>query len=367
MNFDRLFSGDAGAWMRETYVLVPNWKWLGLILAIFTGLLIKSLVAQAIAGIKNSSRFQGQAQGFFRYALLLEIQKPLAWVIACLFWIACIDSMDLHDSVEKYLTLFIQIVLTFNLIRFAYMLVDAVGKLLSEMTAKTETTMDDELVPFATKSLKVFVVIFGFLIAVQNFGVNVMSILAGLGLGGLALALAAQDTAANLFGSITILMDRPFKIGDVVRVIDVEGTIEEIGFRSTRIRTVYGSLVTIPNSTMAKEKIDNMGARRTHRIRHLIGLTYDTAPEKIQAFISQIENYLRSHPNVDQETMTVRFNAMNDFNLQILVNFFVNVSDVQQELDIQQKFLFEVMKIAKQLEVDFAFPTTTQYVKQLQP
>lgn len=366
MNFDSLFSGDGALWMRETYVLVPNWKWLGLLIAIFTGLLIKSLVAQALAGIKNSSRFQGEAHGFLRYALQLEIQKPLAWVFACLFWIACIDSMDLHDSVEKYLTLFIQVVLAFNVIRFAYMLVDAVGKLLTEITAKTETTMDDELVPFATKSLKVFVVIFGFLIAVQNFGVNVMSILAGLGLGGLALALAAQDTAANLFGSITILMDRPFKIGDVVRVIDVEGTIEEIGFRSTRIRTVYGSLVTIPNSTMAKEKIDNMGARRTHRIRHLIGLTYDTPAEKIQQFIAEVEKYLRSIPAVDQSTMTVRFNAMNDFNLQVLVNFFVTVPDAKEELEIQQKFLFEVMKIAQQLKVDFAFPTSTQYVRQLQ-
>lgn len=352
-------------WLKDTYFLVPNWKWLGLILSIFVGLLVRSLVAQLISSAKNSPRLQAHFTGFPKYALELEIHRPLAWVVACLVWIGSLDLLALTANADKYLKLIIQIVLAFNLIRISYMLVDAVGRVLGDVTSKTENSLDDELVPFATKTLKVFVLIFGFLIAIQNFGINVMSILAGLGLGGLALALAAQDTAANLFGSITILMDRPFKLGDWVKVVDVEGQIEEVGFRSTRIRTAYDSIVTIPNAVMAKEKIDNMGIRLRRRIRHLIGVTYDTPIEKMQAFMNSIENYLHSIPEVDKSTITVRFNAMNDFNLQILVNFFVNIEDLSQELNIQQQALFQIMEIAKNQGIDFAFPTTTQYVKQV--
>jgi MscS family membrane protein len=278
---------------------------------------------------------------------------------------ATIDALSIPETADKYLVLLVKLVLVFNLIRLAYQMADAVGRMLVDVTSKTETTLDDELVPFATKSLKVFVVIFGSLIAIQNFGINVMSILAGLGLGGLALALAAQDTAANLFGSITILMDRPLKIGDWIKVTDVEGQVEEVGFRSTRIRTPYGSLVTIPNATMAKEKIDNMGTRNIRRIRHLIGVTYETPPQVMQNFMKSIEDLIRQIPEVDKETITVRFNAMNDFNLQILVNFFVHIQDISQEMEIQQRVLFQIMDLAKRHGVDFAFPTTTQYVKHL--
>ena len=352
-------------WMRDTLFLMPNWKWIGLFLAIFTGLLIKSLFKQGLSGIKNSPRVQSMVHGFPKYALELEIQRPLSWIITCLFWIATIDALALHETADKYLTLLVKLVLVYNVIRTTYMLADAVGRMLIDVTAKTESTMDDELVPFAVKSLKVFVVIFGCLIAIQNFGINVMSILAGLGLGGLALALAAQDTAANLFGSITILMDRPLKIGDWIKVTDVEGTVEEVGFRSTRIRTPYGSLVTIPNATMAKEKIDNMGTRNTRRIRHNIGVTYDTPPQVMQAFMKSISDLLHTIPEVDKDTITVSFNAMNDFNLQILVNFFINIKEFKQEFEIQQSVLFQIMELAKRHKIDFAFPTTTQYVKQI--
>lgn len=354
-------------WMKDTLFLIPNWKWIGILLAIFIGFLIKSLLAQLLFSIKNSPRIQNRFHGFPQYALELNLQKPIAWIVTGLVWLASIDALMLTVNLDKYLTLIVQLLLAYNLIRASYMLVDAVGRMLKDVTSKTENALDDELVPFATKSLKVFVLIFGFLIAIQNFGINVMSILAGLGLGGLALALAAQDTAANLFGSITILMDRPFKLGDWIKVTDVEGQIEEVGFRSTRIRTPYDSLVTIPNSTMAKEKIDNMGIRLRRRIRHLVGVTYDTPPEKMQVFMKSIEQYLLNIPEVDKNTITVRFNAMNDFNLQILVNFFVNIHEFSQELNIQQQVLFKIMDLAKDQGIDFAFPTTTQYVKHLSP
>ncbi len=351
--------------MNEVLFLIPNWKWLVLIVVLFAGFLLNSLLKKFFLALKNSDNIRGKAHGFVLHFLNTEIQKPLAWIATSLFWFACLDSLELSSGLDKYLKLGSQLLLSYYLIRLTYIAVDAFGNVLNEITAKTENTLDDQLAPLATKTLKVFVVIFGFLIVLQNFGINVMSLLAGLGLGGLALALAAQDTAANLFGSITIILDRPFQVGDWVKVAGTEGFVEEIGFRSTRIRTMYKSLVTIPNSVMAKEQIDNMGARPLHRIRHTIGLSYETTETQMTQFMDRLRYYLAQHPAVDKDTITVRFNLMGDFNLQILMNFFVQVPDAGKELEIQQEVLFEVMKIASDLKAEFAYPTSTQFVKQI--
>ncbi len=248
-------------------------------------------------------------------------------------------------------------------IRLLYYAVDGLTAVFAQLALKTESTYDDQLVPFASKTLKVLVVVLGFLIVVQSFGLNVMSLLAGLGLGGLALALAAPDTAANLFGSITILFDNPFKIGDWVKVKDMEGTVEEIGFRSTRIRTFYNSLITIPNAMMAKETIDNMGVRPFRRIRQVLGVTYETESEKIEQFCEQIRYLLKQHSKVNPETVIVYFNNCNASSLDILVNFHLQVFTGPEELETQQQIFLEILKLAAKMKVDFAYPTQTVYHK----
>lgn len=361
-NSERWMASEFNIWMTDVILWIPNWKWLGLGVAIALGLLIRSLLKQLFGYLKKSPQIRAKAHGFLLHFLDTDLHGPLAWVTTSLFWLACLDSLALTPGLNKYLTFVVQLTLSLNLIRLAYKAVDAFGHVLDEITAKTENTLDDQLAPFVTKTLKVFVVGFGILLVVQNFGVNVMSLLAGLGLGGLALALAAQDTAANLFGSITIILDRPFQVGDWIKVAGTEGFVEEIGFRSTRIRTMYKSLITIPNSVMAKEQIDNMGLRPMHRIRHVLGLTYVTSEAQMNQFIDKIRTLLSQRPEVDKESITVFFNAMGDFNLQVLMNFFVQVDTVTREMEIQQEVLFEVMAAAQSLGIEFAFPTSTQYL-----
>jgi MscS family membrane protein len=365
MNSDRWLAAEWNSWMNADLFLMPNWKWLALVLTILIGFVIKSLLKSVFHKTKRSDWARSRATGFMAHFLNTDLETPLAWILTGLFWRTLLDSLSVVPGLEKYLTIGIHLLLAFYIILLAYRAVEAVGRVLIDFTSKTENTLDDQLAPMATKFLKIFVVIFGFLITLQNFGVNVMSILAGLGLGGLALALAAQDTAANLFGSITILLDRPFAVGDLVKIGDTEGHVEEIGFRSTRIRTLYRSLVSIPNAIMAKEKIDNMGARPLNRIRHVFGVTYDTSEDQILSFIRETQALLEAIPEVDKQSITVKFQAMADFNLQILVLFFVRITEPARELEIQQKFLFDVMRLAKRLEIDFAFPTTTQLVKHL--
>ena len=147
---------------------------------------------------------------------------------------------------------------------------------------------DGQLVPLVKKALRVSVVVMGLLVMFQKLGVEVVSVLAVLGLGGLAFALAAKDTCANLFGSVIILLDRPFHIGDQVIIGKTEGSVKSIGFRSARIRTFYNSVISVPNSVLANANIDNMGRREYRRIKAFLGATYDTPPAKIEAFIDGI-------------------------------------------------------------------------------
>ncbi len=352
-------------WLSESIFLMPNYKWLGIGVAIICTILLRTVLRQALTSVKSSNRIRARLHGFLLALIDQPIERPIAWIFSILFFLICLDTLGVVAGLDKYLRIFAQLLLAYNIVRIAYLAIEAINKVLLDFAKNTENTLDDQLVPFATKTLKLLVIIMGFLIVLQNFGVNVMSLIAGLGLGGLALALAAQDTAANLFGSITILLDRPFQIGDWIKVGDTEGHVEEVGFRSTRVRTFYNSLISIPNSTMAKEKIDNMGARPTRRVRHTLGLTYGTSEETIRQFTEQIKLLLAKNPLIIHENATVALRELGDFSLHILLNYFVQVKETNQEVEIQQEVLFEVMRIAKNLKVDFAFPTETHYLKSL--
>ncbi len=363
VNAQSWIASEYNFWFNSTFLWMPNWKWLTFIAIIFGGLLLKTLLEYLVLSMQKSPQFRDKVHGFVLHFLETKISKPIAWILTSVFWRESIENLALPTILNKYLLFLLQMNLSIFVIMLAYRGVDAFGKVLEDITAKTENTLDDQLAPLATKSLKVFVIVFGGLIILQNFGVNVMSLLAGLGLGGLALALAAQDTAANVFGSITIILDRPFQVGDWVKVGDTEGFIEEIGFRSTRIRTMYKSVVSIPNSIMAKEKIDNMGLRPMHRIRHNLGFTYDASEDQLRAFMDRTRYLLSQHPDIAADTVIVRFNALAESSLNILVNFFVKVTDVGRELEIQQEILFELMGIAAELKLEFAFPTQTHHIR----
>jgi len=361
----RDIANETTDWLQETFIFLPNWKWIALVVATVAGFLILSLARHLIYHLKQKITSQKKFPNLILHFFRKDIQAASSWLVVCFFWYMSFQALSLPESLLKFLMILIHVVSIIQLMRLAYAGVEAVGETLEDFVKTTENTLDDQLAPFATKVLKIFVITMGVLLSLQSFGFNVGAILAGLGIGSLAFALAAQDTAANLFGSITVILDRPFQRGDWIKVGDTEGIVEEVGFRSTRIRTLYKSLVTIPNSTMAKEKIDNMGARPSRRIRHLVGITYDTPFEKMQSFMDRIRYGLSQHPQIQKEELTVVFHSMGDFDLKILVNCFVFVTDIETELKIQQEVLFDVMKAGKETGVEFAFPTQTLHVASL--
>jgi len=226
----------------------------------------------------------------------------------------------------------------------------------------TDSKLDDQAIPLIRQAIQVVLLVIGGLYIADAAGIDVWQLAAGVGIGGLAFALAAQDTVANVFGSINIFVDRPFQIGDWVQIGKVEGVVEEVGFRSTRVRTFYNSLVTIPNSQITNANVDNLGVRPRRRIKMTLGLTYNTPVDKVQAYVEGIRAILAAHPYV-QRTYEVQFYNLGASSLEILVYYHVVTPGWHEELNTRSQNLMEFMRLADQLGVQFAFPSTSVYVE----
>lgn len=226
----------------------------------------------------------------------------------------------------------------------------------------TESKLDDQAIPLLRQAAQLLLIVIGGLYLADAVGFDVWKLAAGVGIGGLAFALAAQDTVANLFGSVNIFLDRPFQIGDWVQVGDVEGVVEEVGFRSTRVRTFYNSLVTIPNSQITNANVDNLGLRPRRRIKLVLGLTYDTPPDLLQAYIEGVRAILAAHPLV-QRTYEVHLYNLGDSAIELLVYYHVITPGWHEELVARSQNLLEFIRLAADLGVSFAFPSTSLYLE----
>ncbi len=340
--------------------LLEHWQWLGMFLVVVIGSIADKVVAWILA--RNVVRWKQKKYGF--QDLESSVLRPLGLMAMALIWWVGLSALGLPDNALIILSVAVKLLVSLSGVWSAFRLVDVIHALLMHKARGTANRFDDLLVPMISKSLKVFVVIIGIIFVADNLHIDVTSLLAGLGLGGLAFALAARDLLGNFFGSITVLLDRPFHIGDWVVVGDVEGSVETVGFRATRIRTFYNSVITLPNSMLTNTTIDNMGARRFRRMRTMLGLTYDTSPEKIDAFCEGIRTLISLHPYMRKDYYQVYFNAYNSTSLDILVYVFWATPDWNTELRERHRFLLDILRLAKQLGVEFAYPTQTLYLKQ---
>ena len=253
----------------------------------------------------------------------------------------------------------IKFTLTLALLLFVWAIIDVTDELLSERFGKKEDFLAKNILPHFKKFLKGFVLIAFFILFLQNIGLNVSSLLASLGIGGLAFALAAKESLSHFFGGLSIMMDKPFYIGDWIVCENIEGVVEDIGLRSTKIKTFYDSIIAVPNSKLANCTIDNLGKRTARRTRLTLDLTYDTAPEKIEAFVEGLSCILKSNPCTRKDYYQCYFSGFGSHSLQVFMNFFLKVSNWDEELLQRQNIFLEILRLAQELEVDFAFPTQT--------
>jgi MscS family membrane protein len=301
--------------------------------------------------------------GNIAHDYIMPVARPFSLLIIVGILIILIPVLQLPITFNHYFILLLRALLPLFATMMVYKIVDILGEYMLKKAAQTETTMDDQIVPILKRVLKIFVVIIGFLYILNNLRFDITALLAGISIGGLAFALAAQDTIKNFFGSLMILFDKPFQIGDWVTAGDIDGTVEEVGFRSTRVRTFRNSLITVPNGKMADMPVDNHGLRKYRRFYTTITITYDTPTHLIEAFTDGLKKIVDDHPKTWKDFYHIRFNNMSAYSLDIMFYIFLDVPTWAEELEYKEEILLSIMKLAKQLGINFAFPTQTLHME----
>ena len=349
-------------WLNENKIFgEPLWKYLASVIYIFLAFFVAKLLDCVIrVWIKRIATKTDTKHD----DLLLELLRgPVKVVSFVIFLHIGLGVFDWPPRAQVFLSRGLIVVVAYSV---TYVVLNVVEVFLSVWLDKFAVSEDrsfaEHLFPIIRKATKTAIIIAAVLLTADNLQIEIKTLLAGLSIGGLALGLAAQDTVANLFGAVAVFLDKPFRVGDVIKVEGVQGTVELIGIRSTRVRNADGHLVTIPNKTMGNTIITNIARRQGIRTEMNIGLTYDTPVEKVKRATTILNDVFTSHPKT--KDVVISFNKFNDSALNILIVHIWNGTEGKehfaglQELNLKVKERFDAEKI------EFAFPTQTVYVKQ---
>ncbi|MEI6464566.1 MAG: mechanosensitive ion channel family protein [Verrucomicrobiota bacterium] len=290
--------------------------------------------------------------------LFPALEGPTATLVMVAGIFAALTVLQLSEQVDRWVTGGAKIsalaVVLWGMIRAGGAILDHLGEIAHEKHMTVATFM-----PLIKKTLFVFAVIFGVLVIAQSQGLPVQSFLAGLGIGGLAFALAAQDTIANLFGSFVVVMDQPFKVGDIVKIGANEGKVEDIGLRSTKVRTGARTLIVIPNKSVANEPITNFTRMPQRRVDQTLALTYDTTPDQLEAVIGDIRALLHGDADVHQDTIVVNFANYGASSLDVQLVWFATDPDWVKHMAVRERINLKIMRAVVARGLAFAFPTQT--------
>ena len=347
-----------GPWAQHRFLGLPVWQYVGLFVLLLVGFIVQRLCVFLI-GYKTR-KLAGRVEQRYLERGLHRIDRPVGGLAMAGVLTFGIPMLQLPLRLTVLALLATRVLAAFSAVWLFYRLIDVLADWLSSKAAKTDTKLDDQLVPLLRKTFKVFTTVVGGIFILQNLDVDVGSLLAGLGLGGLAFALAAKDTVANFFGSVMIFIDKPFQIGDWVKLPDgVEGTVEEVGFRTTKVRTFYNSLVTVPNGNLVSTSIDNLGVRQYRRYSTTIGLTYDSPPEKVEAFCQAIRELIEDLDGMRKDMYIVELKDFGPSSLEIMLYCFMQTPTWQDEMRVRTELNLRIMRLVARMGLAFAFPTQT--------
>ena len=286
-----------------------------------------------------------------------NLLKPWAWIAACLFAWLGLSLLDFPPNLLVILTVVVKVTICISLVVAAFRASDAISIYATKFTAGTTTKFDDMLIPLIRRTVKTLVAIIGLLFLAQNLDIQVWSLFAGFSIFGAMVALAGQDMVKNFFGSLTVLTDQPFAVGDWIVVGSIEGVVEEVGFRSTRIRTFADSLITLPNSNLITASVENYGRRNYRRYSKKLPIRWNTSPDKLEAFCEGIREIIRRHPYTRKDSYQVWVNDFNDFAHQIMLYVFWATPDWNTELREKHRFLLDIHRLASEMGVEIAYPS----------
>ena len=352
---------EAPGWMLQKFASVRIWQWIGLGGIILVGLLL-DLIVRFVA-IRFLRRATKRISKDTEDLVVRRTARAFGVVAATLTWLLLLGVLDLSITAFSILQPAAKFASLLAWFWLGWRLADYVGEIFAGHARSSDTKVDDILVPMIRKTVKVFLIIFALLNLSPFLGLNLGPLLAAIGVGSFGFAFAFKNSLENFFGSVTVILDRPFHVGDWVVVDGVEGEVESVGLRSTRIRTFYNSLVTMPNANLVTQQVDNYGMRKYRRWSTKVGILYGTPINRVEAFCEAIRQIVREHPYTRKDYYQVWLNSFGDSALEILVYVFWQAPNWQTELRERHRFMLDIMRIAEELGVEFAFPSQTVYLQ----
>jgi MscS family membrane protein len=364
-SIDEWIALHAPPWMLETFIGMTAWQWMALAAVVLAGLIADMVVRLLTIGVvrRVTRRLHPDADD----VSVRRAVRGIGVVAATLVWLGGLSLLGLPLAAFSILEPAARFAFVLSVFWLGWRATDLVGEVVGARATRTDTRLDDILVPMLRKTIKVLLVVFAMLNLAPMLGLNLGPLLAAIGVGSFGFAFAFKNSLENLFGSVTVILDRPFHVGDWIVIDGVEGTVETVGLRSTRIRTFYNSLVTMPNANLITTKVDNYGMRKYRRWSTKVGILYGTPVARIDAYCEAIRELIREHPYTRKDYYQVWLNGFGESALEILVYVFWEAPDWQTELRERHRLMLDMIRVAEELGIDFAFPSRTLYLQRGTP
>jgi MscS family membrane protein len=351
------------AWGHAKFLGLEIWQYISMALFLLLAYLLYVVACRVFRVSIDLFARANFGTDAFDHEAVSRMARLLSYLLVSYLVYFFLPILQLTANVSYYLIVGLRISNTVFVISILLSGVDVIRSFLLYKAKSTEHKTDDQWIPIIMRSIKVVIVVAGIIHVLGILEVNITALIAGLSIGGLAVALAAQETVRNLFGSLMILADRQFQVGDLITADGVTGTVEDIGFRSTKIRTLDSSLVTIPNGNLTNIVVNNLGARQYRRYNAQLAIAYHTPVELVEVFVKGLRELILSHPGTRKEEYYIHLNNLNESALSILFIIYFNTNDYAIEVKYREEVLLGVLRLAQQLGVRFAHPTTSLYVE----
>lgn len=348
---DRFLGNHPEQWFDAAVILAAGWL-LGKLISWVGSVLLKKL----------TSRTQTQVDD----DLVQALRRPLVTLITLISMIMSYQRLTMPTQVDRWMERFYHVMIALALTWALVRVIDTLlGALLRNRTERNDDPGNVQFIPVVRSSIKVLIWGLGIVVALNNAGYDVGALLAGIGIGGLALAMAAKDTLANIFGGVTVFADKPFRVGDRIRLNGYDGTVEEVGLRSTRIRTSEGPRLVVPNTKFTDSILENVSQEPSRRVRHELGLVYDTPNVKIEEAITILRTLVKDHLNDLETEHAAYFSAFKDSSLTLV--FIYHIRKGKEIFNVQTRIHLDLLARFRAAGLEFAYPTSVQYTAELKP
>lgn len=322
-------------------------------------IVLKNFIAKTIIRFCKNIADKGNIKGIS--VILDSIEQPLKtfFLFAGIYFALII--FPLNNNLVIWLHKLFRCIIIITVARCFLRLNNSYTVWQERINKTEENSIIKTIAPILNKIIKVLIIVIALAAIASEFGYKLNSLLAGLGIGGLAVAMAAQDALKNFFGGFVIITDHPFNTGDIINIDNNEGVVEDIGLRSTKIRTFEKELITVPNSKISDGSVVNYSRRGLRRVKFHVGATYSTTADKLKKAVNEIQSMLKDHKQVDSDSIIVKFDGFGGSSLDILVMYFIKTPDYAVYMDVKEEINFTIMKIFEKENIEFAFPSMSIY------